>query len=447
MTTPGAAPAFLRTFVRHGLPCVAVWCLYLAAFWPGILTEDSFEQWRDLLAGEFRGYHSPLQTMVNWILTRVWLSPAAIALAQIVALALAYCAVLLECERRGAERRWLVGTTMVFAAVPANGFLVVTLWKDVPYAIAMLALVALTLRLICAPERLAGGALPRALAAALTAVATFRHNGLPTAALFLGTVVWALRGHRRAAIRALALAVAGVLLVQGVLFRWLDVQPFHPAFRDQTMLHQIAAGLRPGTAFDREDYAAIGSVMPVSRWLDGYQCHTVIPTLGGVLEESPEAAYRAVRPGLYRAWRHAWARSPGLMLRHHACVSAMIWNPLARFVMVNVRIVPNGYGMATRPLLPAAHDGLLALHETARFPWRTIVWGPALHLGLVIGAVIHVARRTRRRAPLLPFVPALAHTLVLFLAIPSAEYRLQYPLVLTGLLAPLLAHVLGRDPA
>ncbi len=448
MTTPGAGLNFLRTVARHGLPCIAVWSLYLGAFWPGILTEDSFEQWRDLVTGEFRGYHSPLQTMVHWIITRAWLSPAPIAMTQIVALALVYCAVIRECERRGAGRWWLAATTVVFAALPANGFLAVTLWKDVPYTIGMIGLVALSLRLTRVPEPLAGGALPWTLAATFTAVATFRHNGLPTAMLFIVVLLWILRPPRRAALTVVALAIGGVLFVQGAVFRWLDVQPFHPAFRDQTVLHHIAAGLRPGTAFDRADYAAIDAVMPASRWLDTYRCEAVIPTLTAVLAQRADDPYRALRPGLYRAWSHAWLRSPGVLARHHACVSAMIWNPLATFYLVSVEIVPNGYGMATRPLLPAAHDALLALQAaTARLPWRAVVWGPALHLGLLLAAAGYVTVRQRGRAALLPFVPALAHTLVLFVAIPSAEYRLQYPVVLTGILAPLLAHALGREQA
>jgi hypothetical protein len=448
MAPPGSAPTYVRTLARHGLPCAAVWTVYLAAFWPGILTEDSFEQWRDLVTAEFRGYHSPLQTMIHWLVTRAWLSPAPIALGQIAALTLAYCAVILECERHGAGRWWLAATTAVFAASPANGLLVITLWKDVPYTIAILSVAALALQLVRAPERLSGGLLPWALAATLTAVATFRHNGLPTAALFLAALLWAIRPGRRVGLTLSALAVGGVLLVQGGVFRLVGVQPFHPAFRDQTVLHQVAAGLRPGTAFDGADYAAIDGVMPVARWLESYRCETVIPTLAAVLAHSTEDRYGTRRAGLYRAWGHAWFRSPGVMARHHACVSALIWHPLAAFHVAGTEIVANGYGLATQPLLPAAHDTLSTLHSvTTRQPWRTLVWGPALHLGLVLAAAGYVARRRRERAALLPFLPALAHTLVLFLVIPSAEYRLQYPVVVSGILAPLLAHALGRRRA
>ncbi|MEO5820556.1 MAG: hypothetical protein ABIT71_08620 [Vicinamibacteraceae bacterium] len=435
----------MGTYLRHGLPCLAVWCLYLAGFWPGLLTEDSFEQWRDLVTGELRGYHSPLQTAINWLITRVWLSPAPIALAQIVALALAYCAVVRECERRHASPRWLAATTVVFALLPANGFLVVTLWKDVPYTIAVLGLVALSLRLIRAPASLPEGAMPWVLAGTLTAVATFRHNGLPTAGLFLVALIWALRPPLRTAVRVVGVSCAGVLLVQVGLFRLLDVRPFHAAYRDQLVLHQIAAAMRPGTAFDQADFAAIGRAMPMATWLASYRCESVIPTLSGVLEHNDEAQYAAVRPQLYRAWTHALTRTPQAIARHHACVSAMFWNPGASVYLVATEIVPNGFGMQTRPLLPVAHQALLGLHAaTTRMPWRSVVWGPALHLWMLLGGVAYVATRTRSRASLLPFAPAVAHGLVLFLAIPSAEYRLQYPVVLMGVLTPLLAHALGR---
>ena len=68
----------MAAYVRFGLPCAAVWVVYLLAFWPGILTEDSIEQWTDMTSGVLRGYHSPLQTTLHWLLTRLWFSPAII---------------------------------------------------------------------------------------------------------------------------------------------------------------------------------------------------------------------------------------------------------------------------------------------------------------------------------------------------------------------------------
>lgn len=70
-----------------------------------------------------------------------------VVLAQIAALSGAYALVAAECTARNAPRSLLAATTLVVAALPANGFLAVTLWKDVPYSIALLWITALTLRL------------------------------------------------------------------------------------------------------------------------------------------------------------------------------------------------------------------------------------------------------------------------------------------------------------
>jgi hypothetical protein len=66
-----------------------------------------------------------------------------------------------------------------------------------------------------------------------------------------------------------------------------------------------------------------------------------------------------------------------------------------------------------------------------------LIWGPALHLYVVIVCAL-IALRRAGVVGALAFTPALLHTAVLIVAIPSAEYRLQYPVVVIGTLAPAL---------
>jgi hypothetical protein len=157
-------------------------------------------------------YQPPLHTLTNWLITRLWLSPTAVAVAQIVALALALCLVLWGCARLGAPARIRWTTAIWLALVPANGFLTVTLWKDVPYTVAHALLVALSLRLVVEQ----GEALGRmrflvALVATLGAVALYRHNGAPVVA---GYLVWLVSvvGHSERR-RAIGVAVATVLAI------------------------------------------------------------------------------------------------------------------------------------------------------------------------------------------------------------------------------------------
>jgi hypothetical protein len=440
-------PRPVFSYLRYGLPCAVVWLGYLLAFWPGILTEDSVEQWTDMTSGVIRGYHSPLETVIHWLLTRLWLSPAMVVLAQIAALSAAYAMVASEAAARRAPQWLLAATTLLMAALPANGFLVVTLWKDVPYSIALLWVLALTLRLARSGGRFEGRVGMAAFALALTAAATFRHNGLPTVALFVALLVWTAPTPRRPMWQLAGLTLAGVLAVQAGLFRLVGVRPYHPAFSDQTILHQVAAAMRPGTAYTHDDFAALGRIMPIANWSSDYRCQSVIPTLVSVLAHSPDAEYAALRPSLRTAWWHALTKSPRVILAHHGCVSGLIWNPAAEFYLVSTAIVPNNHDLRTAPVVPPLHTALTALLQTtSQLPWRAIVWGPAAHLLVVAGGFVWARRRGVDRLTRLALALPLLHTAVLLVAIPSAEYRLQYPVVLFGVMTPAILGVRHRSP-
>ncbi len=87
----GGAPVVVGRWywLRFALPCAAVWSLYLLAFWPGIMSQDSVDQWHQLLQGRYEDAHPAFHTLTVWLITRVWLSPAAVALVQIVILSAA----------------------------------------------------------------------------------------------------------------------------------------------------------------------------------------------------------------------------------------------------------------------------------------------------------------------------------------------------------------------
>jgi hypothetical protein len=452
-TSVDSRPAdFWPAYFRYGVPCGAVWVVYLLAFWPGILTEDSIEQWTDMTSGVLRGYHSPLQTSLHWLLTRLWYSPAIIVIAQIAALSAAWAMVAAECAARNAPRWLLAATTLLVAALPANGFLVVTLWKDVPYSIALLWITALTLRLARSRGRFVGRLDVPIMAMALTAAATFRHNGLPTVALFLLLLIRAVPAPRRPAWHVAALTLAGVLAIHFGLFRVLGVQPYHPAYRDQTILHQIAAAMRTGTAYTQDDFTALGRIMPLANWVHDYRCQSVIPTLVSVLAHSPEEEYARLRPSLRTAWWHAVTRSPWNIIGHHACVSGLIWNPAASYALVSTGIVNNGHGLQARPVVPSINRVLSAvLGWSSGQPWRALLWDPAAHLLVVACGVVWASLRRADRLTVLALALPLLHTGILLVAIPSAEYRLQYPVVLGSLVSPLIVASAGmwstRDAA
>jgi hypothetical protein len=437
---------FRRVIVRHGLPYAAICGLYLVAFWPGILSVDSLDQWAQLRLLRITPYHPPAHTLTNWLITRLWLSPAAVALAQIAAMTLALCAVLWQCARRGAPAwlRWL--TALWLAIVPANGFLTITLWKDIPYAIAHVLVAALSLRL-ADPEddALRRPAFLAALVATLTAMAVYRHNGLPVAAAFLVYLLIVVARRERPRVLAVAaLTAVGIVTIQQTITVLFHPGPIPAALRYQTPIHQVAAVVASDEPIDPGDEALIARLMPLQEWKSRYRCTGMVPliTPGGL----DYAALDREEAAFLRLWGRWLMAHPAIVAKHQACVTGMLWRPGAPLVFAETAApLPYGaeLGVETRPLSATLHAWLLSVYRfSLRRSPQAIFWGPAVHWWVVCVCALAVGLRRRSGRALLPFLPAIAHTLVLMLLLPSSEFRLQYPVYLIGILSPLMTAAL-----
>jgi hypothetical protein len=103
---PGRLTA-ARESLRYALPCAIVWSIYLLAYWPGLMSYDSLQQWEQMTTGQLDNWHPAFHTMSNWLITRLWLSPAAVALTQIATLSLLVGWTVARIRRLGAPGRAL----------------------------------------------------------------------------------------------------------------------------------------------------------------------------------------------------------------------------------------------------------------------------------------------------------------------------------------------------
>ena len=103
-------------WLKYSLPMIGVWSLFLLVFWPGIMTADSIDQWGQMIAGRFSDWHPAFHTFVIWLTTRIWFSPAALAILQICALSLAIAWSLSVLRRIGlpSTAAWVI--SCIFAA-------------------------------------------------------------------------------------------------------------------------------------------------------------------------------------------------------------------------------------------------------------------------------------------------------------------------------------------
>ena len=187
---PSIAEESSKTIIRwyiYTLPIVLVWLVYVWSFWPAIMTPDSVDQWGQIVTGSYNDWHPVFHTLTMWLITRLWLNPSLVALVQILILGSLIGMILSKTQSWGAPA-WMNWIAVILIAIsPAYGLFVITLWKDIPYSIAVLAFAFMVLLLVEKNGTWIQKPVAWIVLGGIGAlVALYRHNGFPVT---LGTMI------------------------------------------------------------------------------------------------------------------------------------------------------------------------------------------------------------------------------------------------------------------
>lgn len=258
--------------------CAVIFGCALAACWPGGVSYDASNQWRQAHCGEFNNWHPVFHTLLIWLATRVCDSyPFAVG-AQIAAFSLAMSYLTATLHRRGVPAWLALGAhALVCASLPVRNTLMY-LGKDSAMTAGVLVLTAQAVNML--HTRGAWLARPRNAAAfglTLAAVTLVRHNAiLWTLPLLLCALACFPAGRRGAALAAAAAALA-VLLVRGPLYGALDV-----VYPDNTTEESVGVPMtilwdirsQDPEALDAETAAFLSELAPGEAWRDTYRLHS-----------------------------------------------------------------------------------------------------------------------------------------------------------------------------
>ena len=447
--TPGR-PVGRWVWLALAAPPLGVWTIYLLALWPGVLSPDSMFQWSQVLTGRFDNWHPAFHGMTEWLISLPARTPASVAVAQIVALAGVVGWGLASMRRIGLHvaAAWMI--SLVFALWPSNGALVVTLWKDIPYAITVLALGVVLLREVDGRYPLLDRISGQALVGLLAALAALFHHAGPVVAVG-SLVALALARSWRAVLAPTIGALVMFLLVQGPLFDALEVTTRSPPHDDAAVMHHLAAHMTAGTHLEPEqaEFVASNPYLSDTSW---YLCDTVTPLITrpdfsvARLEEDAAESRRLLLS--------LFARNPRVDLIHMACSSQLVWKIRrlpgdyhfgAGFRQLDdgslSTVVDNPHGLHRDPVIPSLTKPLAETVLATEQPGTAWLWwrAPLMVYALLFGSVVAAVRSGRRRY-LLVAMPAGVLALTLVLAAPAQDFRYAYPVFVSGLLlAPYLA--------
>lgn len=119
-----------------------------AACWPGGVSYDASNQWRQAHSGEFNNWHPVFHTLLIWLVTRIWDSYPFAVCVQMIAFSAAMAYLTATLHRRGAPAWLALGAhALVCASLPVRNTLMY-LGKDSAMTAAVLVLAAQTVHML-----------------------------------------------------------------------------------------------------------------------------------------------------------------------------------------------------------------------------------------------------------------------------------------------------------
>lgn len=110
--------------------------IWVAAFWPGVMSVDSLKVWRAaMLPDVYLNDHPVLNVFLYKYLYQLWGDPAVVAVAQVILMALLFSWFGFWLYRQGVSKKILLPWLLFgVCAVPVGSYTIM-LWKDVPFAL------------------------------------------------------------------------------------------------------------------------------------------------------------------------------------------------------------------------------------------------------------------------------------------------------------------------
>jgi hypothetical protein len=421
----------LLNVIYYSLPMILVWSIYLLAFYPGMMSADSMVQWEQIITGQFVNHHPVFHTLLLWVITRIYFSPVAIAIAQIVFMALTAGVWFAFFQELGIKK-WVIWIAVfVFSVIPVNGTMVNTLWKDIPYGIAVLGLTYFLLRIIYSSGKWIKSWKKIILfGIVLSFVSLLRHDGLIVA---LGSILLITLFYPRnwkSWVLTLLLFILLYYGITGPLYNFLDVQE-STALEDSSLsLYEMAAYSLPESQPDQ-------IIKNMEIWPPNWNC-SIWSKLGSDWKKNSIDKSQPKMDVL----KNFITRIPKIFLYNYRCERSLefiVYDPYGEVrnaSHVEVLVDPNPYGIVHDSKLPQLRDWVanFVIETSHNHNLNWLFWRPALFLYITIFTSSILILRNRNFRYSLIVVPALLQAITLTLIFAAPNFRYYYATYLVALI-------------
>lgn len=425
-----------RKMLKYSLTMIIVWLIYFLAFYPGMMSADSMDQWNQILTGQYVNHHPVFHTLFLWLLTRIYFSPVSIALAQIILLA-AIAGIWFATFEILGVRKWIIWLfVFIFSFTPVNGTMVNTIWKDIPYAITVLTLTYFLFRVIWSD-----GSWIRKwknsliFGSVLSLVALFRHDGLVVAAGTLVVVFLLCFKYLKNWVIVTITFLLIVFAVRGPLYRSVNSTESTVLEESSLSLYEISAYALPESEPDL-------LLKSMEIYPPNWDC-SVWTELSANWKET---SINRSQP-FADVMKNSINRLPKILLYNYRCERSLefvVWDPYGEVrnaSHVEVLVDPNPFGIVADSKLPGLRNVIASfVIKTSHDPkLNWFVWRPAFFLYILLFTTSVLILRHHNLKYILLIMPALLQAVTFTLIFAAPNFRYYYATYLMALITlPLL---------
>ncbi|KJU85083.1 membrane protein [Candidatus Magnetobacterium bavaricum] len=178
------------------LVSTGVFSLWLMAYWPGTMTNDSFDQWVQQKTLTFSNWHPYIYALGLAFLDQIFDSPASLAMFQLLSTAALGSCVFWFAIREGVRFYLVLPFFIAFVLSIPVGLYNISMWKDIPFSV-LTSFFAFILFLLAYNKKAGRPVTPTWKAVSVTSVmfaalCLVRHNGI-IFLFFLPLLLWILK--------------------------------------------------------------------------------------------------------------------------------------------------------------------------------------------------------------------------------------------------------------
>ena len=414
-----------KTFALYMLIIMLAWLPFFIAFFPGIMSSDSIDQWRQAI-GLFplNNHHPVTHTMIIRFSTLISgdNSPWAYSLIQylIMSASMAFTCVWLRLKGLRKYFVWLV--LAFFALHPINALYSITMWKDVLFSVSvMLFTIAIAESVLTNGKSIAKRSYFWLFLISGICVANLRNNGTLVAVLAVALIYIFITGNRR----RMAIIVGAVLasaLIKSLLLASFNIPESSIVESFAIPIQQVSRVVVEDGKISSKDMALIEKVTPASDIKANYAENTVDPVKFSPKFNSKQLKdYKGEYFGL---WLRLLINNPSTYIMAYLEETRGYWDPMTYNWAIFFGIDKNDVGLSELEQLSVPRRYLTFYTEGVhvflplRFFWSGAVYG---YVMLLMLAIMIFIRKNKKWLYLLATAPFMLNWLTLMVATPTAN--------------------------